>query len=244
MRSALHICMLLCCIALSLCFFTKTYSQSKEGFLIKSNPEGADVYIEGNFVGKTPCPIPFKLSGQYRITAIIEGYEKWSNVVGFNREEQREITIPLSPKKQFRSISRSLLLPGWGQHYAERKIEGKIFFGAQMISLVSLGFAQLHYDNCLDDYNFQLAEYNRKSKSFALEPAAWHELQRAHSQLDDAFTYRQIFIYSSICVYALNVLDSIFFFPKNIRKIEIFGLAFSEPKLAVHGSNLVFSWAL
>ena len=232
-----------CLIVASILISSHSYAQNKTlngGFLINSKPQGATVYIEGEMVGKTPCQFPYRLNDKYRLTAEIKGYEKFSRMIEFNRVENESISIPLVPKKKMKAVLRSFILPGWGQHYEERPTQGKIYFIAQVASLISLGISQVHYTNCLDHYNSQLHGYEYLSRSYEKAPNAWNDLEHAHSKLNEAFEYRQIFVYTTIGIYALNIVDSLIFFPKNIRKIEIFGISLNEPRIRLQDSSIFF----
>lgn len=221
---------------------TQEMANINDGFFINSQPEGATIHIEGEVIGKTPCWFPYNITGKYRLKAEKSGYEKWSKIIDFGNEIQDSIALTLAPKKHARAFSRSLLIPGWGQNYSEQKVKSKVFLTLQLTSLLSLGVTHLYYENCIDEYDTQVNEYNLARKSFTLESKAWKDVTSAHSRLENAFKYRKIALYTTIGIYALNVLDALFFFPKNLRGIDIYGQPISHSAISIDGYSVVLSY--
>jgi len=215
----------------------------EQGYYLFSIPEGATVHIAGEVIGKTPCYFPYKISGKYNLWVEKKGYEKWSRVVDFNRVNKDSLKFSLFPKTQLKAFSRSLLIPGWGQRYSEQNLKGKIYFTLQLTSLLSLGLTHIHYDNCLKNYDEQLSKYQIASKSSALESQAWREVTSAHTLLEDAHKYRMISVYTAIGVYALNLLDITFFYPNDLREMNIFGLSLSNFGVHNESGKVVLSYS-
>jgi hypothetical protein len=221
---------------------TNIFGQDKEGLVIDSVPQGATIHIEGEVIGKTPCWLPYKLSGRYRVRAEMRGYDTLSRLTDFG-EKRNSLRLTLQPKGRLKAVRRSLMFSGWGQLYSERKFKGGVFLALQITSLLSLGISHLYYTDCLDDYNHELTRYGRLSKSYTSEPSAWEDVSAAYSRLDEAYDYRRIFIYSSIAVYLLNVLDSLFFFPDDLRQFEIIGITTPDAAGSNTGVNFLLSYS-
>lgn len=73
MNSAYKVCFLTCLLFLLSCVERK--------FVITSTPAGAEVYIDGKFVGKTPVEVPFFHYGTRAITLRKWGHPKVVKIV-------------------------------------------------------------------------------------------------------------------------------------------------------------------
>jgi hypothetical protein len=213
---------------------------TEKGLIINSHPPGATVYIESEVIGKTPCTFPYNLTGKYKFWAEKKGYDRKSRTYEFPRESNKPILFDLSPKNRTKAVLRSFVIPGWGQNYTEQKWKSRIFFSLQIASLVSLGLSHLNYEDKLDKYRSQLANYKTASKSFMQEAPAWEKMVDAHSKLERIDKARQVLLISSAAIYGANLLDAIFNFPRDLRQIEIVGSPISNNNNSQLGIKLSF----
>jgi hypothetical protein len=191
-----------------------------KGFFIDSSPQGATVYIENDVIGKTPCRFSFELSGQYKLWANKKGYENWSYYVNFNEKSIKSIFFYLVPKTVNSALLRSVMLPGWGQYYSDRKMHSRLMIALQLSSLASLAFAEQYYRNRRSAYNSHLVSYQFAGKSIMQESSAWQQLQRSHDDFTGAHRMRIICAAATFSVYLYNLLDAVVHFPHNFRQIE------------------------
>jgi hypothetical protein len=218
-------------------------SGTAKGFLIDSQPQGANVHIENEIIGKTPCWFPYELSGRYKIWTEKRGYENQSRTIDFGKRPLTSIGFKLSAKNGFKAALRSMVITGWGQSYSEQNLKGKVFLSLQVATLLSVGYAQYTYNQRFDDYNKGLQRYDLSSKYVSVEQQAWADVTEAHKKLDDAYQLRQTLLYAAAAVYAVNVIDAILFFPKNLRQIEILGFPMSKPAISSNRGMITLSWA-
>lgn len=59
---------------------TETAQAATLTISVRSNPDGADIEIDGKFIGNTPSAIPIK-PGEYRVVVRKPGYEIWERTV-------------------------------------------------------------------------------------------------------------------------------------------------------------------
>lgn len=91
----------------------------KRRFLVRSNPPGANVYIDRQFVGRTPVSVPFTYHGTRQVQIEKDGYKsiqidqcvppKWYERVPFNLvsenlwpreiDDERVLDFELVPKE-------------------------------------------------------------------------------------------------------------------------------------------------
>jgi len=206
------------------------------GFYINSFPQGATVHIENEIIGKTPCLFPYTLQGKYRLWAEKQGYEKWSKAILFSEDFPDTVYFKLHPKSRIKAISRSLIMPGWGQKYTGQKWKGRIFFSLEICTLLATVASHLNYTTKLNDYNKALEKYEKESRSYVKEKYAWSEVIKAHSDLKYSYKMRNTMIYIGIGIYTINLLDAIFSYPKSLKQIEIVGL-----QTSLNYSNELFS---
>jgi len=223
--------------------FPQRESGKPKGFLIDSQPQGATVFIENEVIGKTPCWFPYELSGRYKIWAEKRGYENWSRTLDFGNRPLSSLRFSLGAKNRKKAAWRSTLIPGWGQIYSEQKTKGKAFLTLQMAALVTLGFAQSGYSGRLDDYNQSLETYRRLGGSPTTQSEAWSDLKDAKKELDSSQRVRNVLLYSAAAIYAVNLLDAFFLFPRDLRQIEILGLPVEKPELSFGQNRITLSWA-
>lgn len=197
------------------------------GFRIESLPAGATVAIEGEIIGKTPCLFPYELAGQYRLHAAKRGYEGVSKEVDFAARRIEVITFTLLPKSKKMAVLRSALLTGWGQHYSEQRTKSGILIALQLACLSGLGAAHSRARRAEDDYTDSLDEYTAASRQWRQEAAAWQDLSAAHSRWQRADRWRRGMLITAAALHAVNLLDALLLFPKNLRQIDI--IAGPEP---------------
>ncbi|HNW60188.1 MAG TPA: PEGA domain-containing protein [bacterium] len=191
-----------------------------KGFLIESRPSGATVTIEGEIIGKTPCTFPYQLSGRYRLFAEKRGFETVSRDIDFGARKIDKITFLLSPKTRKWAAARSLVMTGWGQKYSEQIIKSRVFFALEASSLAALGYAHDRAQHFNTLYTSELDQYARTSTSMEKEAAGWKRLNTAYDDWKKMDRLRRAMIYTAAGVHALNLLDALFVFPKNLRQIE------------------------
>lgn len=201
-------------------------SRSPNGTVtFNSNPPGAVIYLSGEyrFWGRTPFVLPYNLFGKYRIQANRRGYEEVVAVYNFTGESKGALTLKLSPKTPVKALYRSLLFPGWGQYYSERKLVGTLFVGAAAGGFVALAINGNQYQNAKNGYVTALASYNLSLSQGDInaQNANFLNLQRALRSFNDAKDARNTTLYVIAGVWVFNALESVIFFP-NFSDIEFF----------------------
>jgi len=194
---------------------TGIHAQERKNVVIKSNPPGAMLYFKGenSFVGVTPFKVKSALLGKYKITIVKQGYEKSTVDYYFKGTESGTLRMSLVPKTQFKAGIRSLVFPGWGQMYSERKNFGLLLSlmqtGAGMVTLI----AHQDYKKAHDDYQNAWDDYKANERYSDLRSEKWEIYQAKYKKAEDAFNKRDTWLYISAGLWLYNFLDSIFFFP-------------------------------
>jgi hypothetical protein len=189
-------------------------------FSLYSKPSGALIYVEGDydFVGHTPCQLPFGLVGTYKVRALKRGYETWSTKVTLVGDRQNSLYIKLVSKSRFKAAWRSSLFPGWGQFYSNRKTKGVILGVLNTTSLLATINAYKNYEDAKDDYEQALSQY-RRARIVDEIPRLRKEMEKTAHEADQAYELRTAFAAATAILWAYNVLDAVFFFPQGQTKL-------------------------
>lgn len=190
---------------------------------VKSSPLGAVVVLEGDyqFIGRTPFVLPYDVTGNYEIKVSKLGYNTVRKMVTFSGDSPTMVYVNLKPKTRIKAAARSLIVPGWGQYYSNRRTLGTLIGFAASISLTSYVYSQFEYVNTSRDYDRLTAKaltapsYDERLHYAVEADDLWKDLEHKTDMRD-----LNLVILSSI--WALNILDSIFFFPNYGKEVEFF----------------------
>jgi hypothetical protein len=198
---------------------------------VRSNPQGASVKLSGEAVvsGVTPARFRHLLIGDYELTLKKPGYETYRTRVELGPSKQMEMDVRLSPKTRFKTAVRSLFIPGWGQRYADKRTKGYVFTFLAAAAGVGYLLADDEYDFRMDNYDQIREEFDSLSIAGNVE-----ELRRVHPLLVaaqesayDAESVRRVTIGIGVGIWALNLVDAIFFFPQQKGTFSVKGLTLS-----------------
>jgi len=184
-------------------------------FSLYSKPSGAFVYLQGDydFIGVTPCEVPFPLEGSYHVKALKRGYEDWTSRITVVGDHQNSLYMRLSPKTKWKTAMRSAIFPGWGQYYSDRKTKGVIFGILQIGSLLGTAYAYQNYEEAKDDYYTAVDRYRAEKRIDELGRLRI-EMNDLRRDADSAWELRNTFLALTAGIWAYNVLESVLFFPR------------------------------
>lgn len=100
----------------------------------------------------------------------------------------------------------SVVFPGWGQMRSGRYGRGATFLTLGVVSLTGLFMSEVQYNRAVEDYEIGRANY--LNATYIGDAVSWYDQMNA--KWDDAeslHTYRQVFLYSYLGVWAINVID-------------------------------------
>lgn len=209
--------------------FTSAQEITSGDVTVRSTPEGAQVTLSGDVVvsGVTPVQFNHPLIGQYKLIVKKRGYESYSTRVVLDPTKQMEIAVRLSQKTRLKALSRSLLIPGWGQKYSDQKTKGYLFGALALGSVVAYFIADADFDDKYDLFQKKLDQYDSVSTSGNIQELRLlkQELDRAQDKAYDAESIRRVTIGAVVAVWGISLLDALFFFPEEKATVSIKGLA-------------------
>lgn len=147
----------------------------------------------------------------------------------------------LSLKTPTKALYRSLLFPGWGQYYSDRKALGVVFMGATAGASINLAINERRYKVAQNDYELARARYTLAGSSgtSAEQQEALQNLQGTLLALNNAKDVRNVSLYMVVGLWAFNMIESVLFFPNYAKDIEFYQ-KFS-PELSQEGNGMKFT---
>jgi hypothetical protein len=211
------------------------------GLKVDSNPPGAEATIDGDITvtGLTPITFPPALNGRYRLEITKDGYETYKSSLLLQAGRGMNLSVSLTPKSRYKAALRSMIIPGWGQHYSGEDDKAILF------ALLAVGAAGAYlvidddFDDKIIEYNALAGQYSR-ARTFQEKDDLYPELKAARKKAYDAETARIISIGAVIGVWGLNLLDALLFFPEN-RSTTVMNDITLEPDLVNGGAKLVLT---
>ena len=120
-----------------------------------------------------------------------------------------------------------MIIPGWGQMYSEQKTKSMVYNLLAVGSVAAFLLADHEYNKEYDD----LTACERAYDSTIANGGSYTELERRYLNLRmaredayDAETIRRISIGAVIGVWTVNILDALFFFPRESGTFTVKGL--------------------
>ena len=197
---------------------------------VVTNPPGAEVTLEGDMVlaSVSPASFTYPVMGEYKLIVRKNGYETYKSNILVDPRSAQEVAVDLSPRTAFKATIRSMVLPGWGQFYSGRKTRGTIFTSLFAGALIAFAAVDADYQDKKDVFDDRLVAYDE-----AVTQQLPHDvLQNRHLALVDAQNAaydaeddRRTTAGLVFGVWALGVLDAIFFTPDERATFSVKGIS-------------------
>lgn len=210
------------------------FAQTEQpGVVVTTQPPGAEVTLDGEAVvtGISPAYFPQGLVGSYKLKVKKYGFESHETEVLLDPTRRISVDVTLSPKTRLKAAARSLIIPGWGQAYNERKIKGYVFGTLALGAVGTFLIAENHFQDRKDEYEAILRVWDSTAANGSVDDLRLLDfpLERAQDRAYDAENVRRGAIGAVIGVWSLAVLDAIFFFPEHRATIDVKGITL-EPQ--------------
>ncbi|MFC2088079.1 DUF5683 domain-containing protein, partial [Calditrichota bacterium] len=158
--------------------------------------------------------------GVHTVEILKSGYEeKIFNYISHENESQSFDAI-LVRKSNTNALWRSLILPGWGQHYQEKSTQTWLypilFVGSAVGSYLmidSYNTAVKNYDEARVIYH---AAYNESDIN-----SSWAAMEKAYDEVESKESTRNIMFIATGAIWLWNVLDTIILPPGYKNKMTL-----------------------
>jgi hypothetical protein len=180
-----------------------------------TRPTGASFRVSGDqeVAGQAPVTLEPWLPGTYRIEAFAAGYDRWRRTLISDGMTVDTLWMTLRPKNALKAGARALVLPGWGQFYDQHPGRGTVVMASLAAAGVGLGLTHLRLRDREDEraaaYEDVLAAQTSEELTAAV--AVW---DRAHDRWGSAQRLRAGFIWSTVGIWGLSVIDAMAFVPR------------------------------
>ncbi len=212
-----------------------------EGFVVNTNPAGAEVSLKGDVIISGISPVSFwqGLIGQYQVKIKKFGYETYHSSVYLEPDRPMSLTVALNQKTRFKALARSALIPGWGQYYSDQKAKGGVFLAMTLTAIGAYFLTDDEYDYRIGIYENDLRDYRRENDYYRKQ-VLYDVLNDSRKKAYDAETERRIAIGAIAVIYGFNLVDLLFHFPEESGSFSIPSLTLS-PDLESGGVKLTMS---
>ncbi len=182
--------------------------------VVDSEPPGAVVILRGTYewTGLTPWRLYREVSGLYQVEVRRPGYETWTGEVVLGAGGIGQLQVKLGKKTVAKSLLRSMAVPGWGQLYRGQRLKGTLFVLGAAVAAGGVVWTHEAYRNEVDDFNAAKRAYEQETR-WEDWPARYEVVRRASGKADRGYERRRVALAGLGGIYAVNLLDCLFFAP-------------------------------
>jgi len=183
---------------------------------VTANPAGTMVYLKGEYdvAGEAPYLILHSLRGIYQLKAKKRGYEDYKARYKFKPGLNQRISISLRKKTRVRAFLRSVIIPGWGQHYTDQKVKGYLITSLTVSSFIYLVNRDLKYQKAQDNLAAARVALNNDTGNIGTQGALVADVGYRQTKVNDRYQQRKTALIITSSIYLYNLLDALIFFPK------------------------------
>ncbi len=173
---------------------------------VTSVPPGGQFILDDSQKCISPEKIDSVTAGKFYLKGLLAGFYniEYKGVLAPGGEENLDLTF--EPKHRSGAIWRSVLLPGYGQRFAEHKTRGLITSAVQIMSVALAVYAHLDYEDKLKAYDDAYEAYLNATTQSGIQTTRL-QVSSARTEWDDAAILRDIGFASVGIVYTVNLLD-------------------------------------
>lgn len=177
------------------------------------SPMGAQLTFNGAEIGTIPLNDFQVLPGKYKLKVSAPGFETADNSIKINIAETKLINIHLSQKKHSKAILRSILIPGLGQRYSERKVKSFFFPLMELVSIGGIYWADQKYDKEAKKYSESIQLYQSAISTNEIDITR-NQMEQSYISANDAKKQRNMAIGISAGIWIWNIVDVLIWGPK------------------------------
>lgn len=185
---------------------------AKGTLFLYPRPNDALIEINGERLGQLSTAGLSLFPGDYTINARRSGYENFSRQLSIAPGEALTLDVALTPKSTEKALLRSLLFPGLGQRYAEKRTRFKIFSILETTSLLGILVSDIAYDMKIEDYHAHRNEYLNALNEENINRTR-QTMQEAYDGAETAKSWRTAFVFAAVGTWLVNIFDSAIFPP-------------------------------
>lgn len=179
-----------------------------------TGPDGAEVRLNGEFVGFLPLGAPLELpAGRYELRCELPGHQPFEKKFKLLRgQDGLRVVARMIPLRRRTALAGDLLLAGTGQHYAGQHMRGWIYNAAEIGGLLVALTGELQRSNHRKDYLLLMDEYSTQINAGQVLEYK-RRAEAAYQDMEDAESLRNAGLIVAGSAVLLSVLDTLALFP-------------------------------
>ncbi|MFC1694278.1 PEGA domain-containing protein [Candidatus Latescibacterota bacterium] len=175
-------------------------------FSIEGRPPGANVYVDGKEIGRTPVS-KMKISpGNHKLKIIRMGYEVYEETFTTQKAKTTELAPILIPKTKLKAFKKSLIFPGSGQRYTEHKGKGVLITVLQIATIGGAVGATVKSMEVQSEYDDAITDYKNAGSLYEIDRTAKFAEDK-YDEASGASTAQMAAIGAAAAVYLWNIID-------------------------------------
>jgi hypothetical protein len=179
---------------------------------IDGQPLNALVKINDTERGALPLDTMTMKYGIYDLHISKPGFYAYDERISIDKTEPYSLDIKLKPKSKYSGLLYSTLLPGSGQIYSGRTMQGFILGGAAITGLTVSIVLHSDYKNKRDQYMADKEVYD-KNTDLGIMNELFNKMQNSYDPMEKAYDSSRIVMGITLAVWLYNMVDVILFFP-------------------------------
>ncbi len=191
--------------------------------------QGASVRLDNKDAGALPVKPMEVLPGPHSLALQQKGHEKVKYALELGPNEVKKINVVFRRKTRGKAILKSLLFPGLGQGYSERRGQAVLFPVLELAAIGGALWATGQYNSSIDEYSSARAAYLSafNDQEIASRRTAMND---AYNDVNSKEKLRNVFFGAAAGIWLWNIVDAALFAPK----VE------SSPKIGAEHSSTTF----
>lgn len=159
-------------------------------------------------------------AGKFDFYLSSKGYEDKSFNTYIKPQSVTQIDARLAPKTKGSAFLHSMVVPGWGQYYQEKKIRAWSYGIAFFTLVAGVLYYNNDYNKISEDYNKLLNEYKTSVDPDEID-LIYSKMESTYSEAEGAKKTKNVFAISAGSIWLWNLIDTLILPPSWEKDIGI-----------------------
>jgi len=158
--------------------------------------------------------------GSHVVTFNSPSHQIVKQALKLNSGEATRLELDTRPKTRRSAILKSILLPGWGQHYAGKSALSVLYPILQIGALSGVLYAINEYNSRVEEYD-QSRDAYLAARDVTVIESARQNMFRKYKGIENAQSQRSAVIAAAAGLWIWNVLDAVIWPPVRREKLQL-----------------------
>ena len=181
----------------------------RHGYIsISGFPKGAEIFLNRRTLGEAPITNKEENIGDHNVRISSKWYNDFESTLHVESGELSEFNYKLIPKTPKEVITKSLVIPGNGQRYAEFHKKGNIITFLQVITLAGAVITSLSASNATSTYNEAISAYKKAHHEDEINLYR-SDMQDGYNDVKSASNLQTAAFAAFLGIYTWNIVDAV-----------------------------------